>query len=175
MPVWDIAVRAGHWCLVAFMTLSWVTGGMSGELHEWLGLVPLAVVSLRLLWGWVGPRHARFSQFVRGPAETWAYARAVWAHRAPRHVGHNPLGGWMVVALLGGVGATALTGWLFTTDWLWGYAWLETLHATLAWGTLGLVVLHVAGVIHSSRAHRESLVAAMWHGRKRAPEPNDVP
>ncbi len=172
--VWDLVVRAGHWCVAGLMALAWFTGGMSGELHEWLGLLPLVLVMLRLAWGFVGPRHARFRQFLHGPRATWAYARDVWGHRAPRHVGHNPLGGWMVVALLVGVGCTALTGWLYTTDWLWGYAWLDQLHATLAWGTLGLVVLHVAGVLHSSLAHRENLVAAMWHGRKRVAQPPDV-
>ena len=94
------------------------------------GRVTDSVAVLRLAWGFAarGDRYARFAQFVRPARATLPYARAVLQHQAPRYIGHNPLGGWMVVGLLACVGALGVTGALYTTDWLWGYAWLAHLH-----------------------------------------------
>jgi cytochrome b len=88
--------------------------------------------------------------------------------REPRHLGHNPLGGWMTVILLLTVALVGLSGWLYTTDRFWGVEWVERLHSTLADALLALAAVHVAGAIYASFRHRENLVAAMVHGRKRA-------
>jgi cytochrome b len=93
---------------------------------------------------------------------------------APRYLGHNPLGGWMVLALIAAVIVVGATGWLYTTDAYWGEAWLEDLHDASAKALLALVALHVAGVIATSLLHRENLVAAMIHGRKLPPRQTDV-
>jgi len=162
-----------HWALVVFLISAWLTRELRGPWHPWLGYGAAAVVALRIVWGFAGGRHARFAQFVRAPAATVAYARAVIAGHAPRYLGHNPLGGWMVLALLVTVGAVCLSGWLFTTDWLWGYAWLAQTHTVLAWLLVALVALHVAGVAFTSRHQRESLLRAMFDGLKRAPGPGD--
>jgi cytochrome b len=172
--VWDPLVRLLHWTLVLLVAVAWYTGGMAGPVHEWLGYGAATVVAMRLVWGVAGGPYARFAQFVRGPRETASYLRAVLGGRAPRHLGHNPLGGWMVVALLATVGSLALTGWLYTTDWLWGYAWLEQLHAALGWLLLGLVALHVCGTVATGVKHQENLVAAMFSGAKRAARGDDV-
>ncbi|MEK8049667.1 cytochrome b/b6 domain-containing protein [Ideonella sp. DXS22W] len=175
VPVWDRPVRALHWALAGGTTATWLTGQWWHDSHEWLGYGVALVIALRLAWGWLGSAPARFAHFVRGPRATWSYARAVAAGRAARHLGHNPLGGWMVLALLGCAAGTASTGILYTTDWLWGFDWLHRLHQALAWCMVGLVTLHVAGVMFTSWQHRESLVAAMVHGRKRAAAADDVP
>lgn len=172
--VWDGPQRLLHWVLVAAVAAAWWTGGSAGPVHEYLGYAAAAIVAARVAWGFVGSRHARFAQFVHGPRETAGYGRAVLAGRAPRYLGHNPLGGWMVLALLACVAALGLTGWLYTTDWLWGYAWLEQLHAALGWLLVGLAALHVAGVAFTSWQHRENLVAAMFSGRKAPPGADDV-
>ena len=178
MYVWDRFVRVAHWTLVVSVLGAWLTAEMDGKaaaaLHEWLGYLALAVLALRLPWGWVGSRYARFAQFVRSPRETVAYAKAVARFSEPRHVGHNPLGGWMIVALIVMVMAAAGSGWLYATDRFWGEEWLEELHEALANGLLALVALHVAGVLFSSLRHRENLVRAMITGRKRAPGAGDV-
>lgn len=172
--VWDPLVRIGHWTLVAAVAAAWLTHEGFGTVHEWIGYAALGVVALRLAWGLVGPRYARFAQFVRSPAATIDYAKALAANRAPRHVGHNPLGGWMIVALLAAVGAVGVTGWLMTTDAFWGDEFMEDVHEALADGLLVLIALHVAGAILASIHDRENLVRAMIDGSKRAPGPDDV-
>jgi len=98
----------------------------------------------------------------------------VIAFAEPRYLGHNPLGGWMVMALLSMVAAAGLSGWLSVTDRFWGVAWVQELHEALANALFLLVGLHIAGVVFTSLRHRENLVRAMLTGRKRAPEPGDV-
>ena len=166
--IWDPLVRIGHWALVLCVSIAWLTRHRPGPWHEWLGYAAAAVVSLRLIWGWCGSRHARFADFLRGPAATLRYARAVLARTEPVILGHNPLGGWMVVALLLTVALVCGTGWLYTTDRYWGVEWVETLHRTLTNLLILLVLLHVAGVVYTSWRHRENLVAAMFHGCKRS-------
>ncbi|MBU1359082.1 MAG: cytochrome b/b6 domain-containing protein [Gammaproteobacteria bacterium] len=174
MKVWDRPVRLLHWVLVLTVVPAWVTGGRTDSVHEWLGYAAAAVVAARLVWGVLGSRYARFRQFVRGPAWTLRYASAVAAHRAPRYLGHNPLGGWMAVTLLACVGCLSLSGFLYISDWLWGYAWLYWTHFVLGWLLVALVALHLAGVAFSSWQHRENLVRAMVTGKKAAPGEADV-
>jgi len=174
IKVWDRLVRVGHWTLVIGITTTWF---VHGKWHEWLGYAVLAVVALRIVWGVAGPRstrYARFTQFVRSPAATMDYAKQIINHSEPRHLGHNPLGGWMIVALLLTIVGVCLTGWLYTTDRFWGEAWVEELHEGLTNVLLALAVLHIGGVIFASLRHGENLVKAMLNGRKRAPGPGDV-
>lgn len=174
VPVWDRPVRLLHALLALGVTASWVTGWWVTDLHEGPGWVVAAAVLARGVWGVIGSPNARFRQFVRSPAATRAYALQVWRRSEPRYLGHNPLGGWMVVLLLAFAGATSLTGLLYTTDWLWGYGWLAALHGALAWALAAAVALHLGGVAFTARRHRDPLVAAMLHGRKPAPGPNDL-
>ena len=165
--VWDPLVRLFHWSLVTSFAVAWLSE--EGEsLHDGAGYVVLALVAVRVVWGFVGSRHARFRDFVPTPAALLAYLRRMLAARAERHLGHNPAGGAMIVALLAMLVLTAGSGWLMTTDRFWGVGWVEELHEIAAWLTLVMVAAHVAGVVFSSFAHRENLVRAMITGRKRA-------
>ena len=178
MKVWDLFVRVAHWSLVVCVLTAWLTGEKikSAEpLHEWTGYAVLAVIALRLVWGWIGPRHARFREFIAGPTRTLAYASAVVHGREPRYLGHNPLGGWMIVALLASAALASLTGWLSITDRYWGVAWLQELHHVLGDALIVLALCHVAGVAYTSVRHDENLVAAMWTGVKRPPRAGDMP
>ncbi len=175
MKVWDRPMRLLHWALVASVAAAWITSSTWTRFHEAAGyVVVLAIVALRLLWGFVGSRRARFAQFVRPPAAVLLYAKQLLKRRASRHVGHNPLGGWMIVALMACVIALAATGWLYTTDRFWGDEAIDSLHQALAWLLLALAALHVAGVVFSSVRQRENLVASMFSGSKRAPRGDDV-
>jgi cytochrome b len=172
--VWDPLVRVFHWSLVLSVLAAWLTRHGGGAWHEWLGYAALALIALRLVWGFTGSRYARFTQFMRSPANTLDYARRVLSGKEQRHLGHNPLGAWMIVALLLSIAVAGITGWLYTTDRFWGVEWMEDLHEAFAIAVLALAAVHVAGVVFSSWRHRENLVAAMLHGRKRAPGPEDV-
>lgn len=175
--VWDRPVRLLHGLLAGGALGCWVTGwwpstaawtqAQAASAHAWLGYGVGMVVLARLAWGWVGSPYARFAQFVRSPGHTWRYLRLLSRHQAPRHLGHNPLGGYMVLCLLAIAAGAALSGVLYTTDWLWGYGWLYRLHAALAWALLAAVAWHLAGIWFTARRHGDALVAAMLHGRKR--------
>jgi cytochrome b len=167
VPVWDLAVRVLHWSLVLTVAAAWLTRHSPGRWHEWIGYATLAIVTARAGWGFIGRDYARFSQFVRAPGETASYARSLLSGSEARYIGHNPLGGWMVVALLAMVALVGFTGWLYTTDRYWGIPWVEELHESLSDILLAFVGLHIIGVVFTSRKHRENLVAAMLHGRKR--------
>jgi cytochrome b len=166
VKVWDAFVRIAHWSLVVSVSASWLTRHSDSPWHEWLGYAALAIVVLRMLWGLIGSPHARFTDFVRRPAATLAYTKAVVRHREPRFLGHNPLGGWMIVALMTTVALLGLTGWLGTTDAYWGIAWVADTHEALSDILLVLITLHIAGVVFSSLRHRENLVKAMITGHK---------
>ena len=168
VKVWDPLVRIGHWCLVASVAAAWFTREGYGVWHERIGYAALAIVCIRVVWGFAGPHYARFKEFVRTPAATLDYARRVATASEPRHLGHNPLGGWMIVLLFAVIALVGLSGWLYTTDQYWGVAWVGELHETLTHALLVLAALHVGGVALASYRHRENLVAAMLHGRKRA-------
>lgn len=182
-PVWDVAVRVLHGTLVGSFVLCWAStveawSAVIGPWHEPAGWVGFGAVLLRAVWGFVAPgergRHARFAAFARGPRAVLAYARAFGSGVAARHVGHNPLGGWMAMSLWASVALLTLTGWLYNTDAFFGDATIETVHEAIAWAMVALVALHVAGAIVTGRRHGENLIAAMWHGRKRAARPGDV-
>ena len=176
--VWSGVVRSLHALLAVSVLAAWFSGHWPGPgfevLHHGSGYLAGAVVVLRMAWGFIGERRARFAQFVRGPGATLAYARELRAAREPRHLGHNPLGAWMVLALLATVAALSISGMLYTGGWLWGYAWLETLHAALAWLLMTLVIAHWMGVAFTSWRHRENLLTAILSGCKRAAAEGDV-
>jgi len=165
--VWDPFVRIFHWMLLGLFVAAFVSAEESETLHVWIGYSIALLLILRVAWGFVGSRHARFSDFVRSPRATGVYLVQVLRSKAPRHLGHNPAGGIMVVALLLAVSGIAATGIMMTTDAFWGSEALEDIHEALVYGTIGLICLHVAGVILSSIQHRENLVRAMFTGRKR--------
>jgi cytochrome b len=165
--VWDPLVRLFHWGLVAAVTVAFLADD-SARLHEGAGYVVLGLLAFRALWGFVGPEHARFADFVPGPRALGAYLRDLARLRPRRYLGHNPAGGLMIVALLLALLVTAGSGWLMTTDRFWGVGWVEELHEGAADVTLALIVVHVAGVVVASLLHRENLVRAMITGRKRA-------
>lgn len=174
VKVWDRPVRLFHWSLAGSVALCWLTADELQSVHEVAGYAAAGLIGLRLVLGVAGTRYARFSQFIRSPKSTLAYARETLRHREQRYLGHNPLGAAMVVALIMMVAGIALTGWMQTTDAYWGIEWVEETHETMAELLLVAIALHVAGVIHASLRHHENLVLAMITGRKRAPASGDI-
>jgi cytochrome b len=188
--VWDPFVRIGHWAVVVAFCVAYFTKGEPRVVHTYAGYTLATYVVLRVLWGFIGPEHARFRNFVRSPSSAVRYLADLVRSRAPRHVGHSPAGGVMIVLLL--ISLAGTTGAGMTLYALHDHAgplaalvasaddaagttaddeareefWEET-HELLANVTLLLVLLHIAGVIVASRAHRENLVKAMITGDKR--------
>lgn len=167
VKVWDPLVRLFHWSLAACILGAFLVEE-GDTAHQLLGYTALALIALRVLWGLVGPRPARFGNWVRGPRAVAAYVRERIAGRSRRRLGHNPAAAVMILVLMAGVAAVGLTGWMQTTDAFWGAEWLEELHEVLAYGLLAFVGAHVLAAITESLHYRENLVAAMIHGRKRA-------
>ena len=172
--VWDPFVRAFHWALALSFAVAWLSSENMESVHDAAGYVAGALVAARIVWGFVGPGYARFSQFVRSPAMLLDYLKAIAEGSERRFIGHNPAGGAMIVALLAAMTATVATGWLMTTDAFWGSTAVQLLHSALAHALLALVLVHFGGVVLASLRYRENLVRAMLVSDKRAPEPGDV-
>ncbi len=167
IKVWDPFVRVFHWSLVAVYAAAWITADEWDRAHEIAGYAILVLVGLRIIWGLVGSRHALFSDFIYKPATVIRYLKDVVLMRARRFVGHNPVGGVMVLAMIFSLVAVSATGVMMTLDTLWGKAWVEDLHEVAANLTLGLVFMHITGVLIASIQHRENLIRSMFTGLKR--------
>ena len=167
--VWDWPQRVGHWLLAACVAIAWATAESDRLqlLHVLAGGCAAGIAAFRVLWGLVGSRHARFVNFLHGPTAVFGYLRSLLRRHLEVHSGHNPAGGWAVLALLLLVLATAGSGWATYND-LAGH-WLEEVHEGLAEGLLLLVGVHLGAVMLSSWRHRENLLRAMFDGHKQGP------
>jgi cytochrome b len=185
IKVWDLFVRVFHWALVVGFCTAYLAEDEMLGLHVWSGYLVFGLVLLRIVWGMVGSAHARFGDFVYGPGEVVRYVKQVITFNAPRHVGHNPAGGAMIVLLLLNLILISLSGMLLHgaenqagllggfAEALgvaseWGAEALEEVHEFFANLTLLLVVIHVSGVLFDSLLHGENLVRSMFTGRKRS-------
>jgi cytochrome b len=167
--VWDLPVRLFHGLLALCFAGAWRSAESERwrALHVTLGYTLAGLLVFRVLWGLVGTRHARFTNFVRGPAAVRAELGALLRGRPERHVGHNPAGALAILALLALGAASAATGWAVYNQI--GGDWLEEAHEIVASLMLAVVGVHILGVVVASRMQRENLVGAMITGRKAGP------
>jgi cytochrome b len=187
--VWDLPTRLFHWSLLLLVAASVATGEFDSllgadtlEWHRRSGLAILALLLFRLAWGFAGGTHARFASFLRGPRAVLGYAKGLFAGAPGAHyAGHNPLGGWSVVAMLAAISVQAGTGLFLVQE---DYAFegplarhvsravsdaLNGIHQANAWILAALVALHVSAIAYYAVAKRQDLVGAMVTGRKRVP------
>jgi cytochrome b len=179
-PVWDLPVRIFHWALVLLVISQVVTASLGGnamQFHALGGYAILALVVFRILWGFFGGTHARFDDFVRMPATVFRYAQSVLGGPHAAFAGHNPLGGWSVMAMLGLLLVQAATG-LFANDDVMmegplakhvsnrASAIATGIHDVNAALLLALIAVHVAAVLFYLLAKKENLIVPMFTGRK---------
>lgn len=177
--IWDWPTRVFHWLLVALIpALWWTAENERTDLHVTLGLVMLGLLVFRLIWGVIGSSTARFANFLKGPRGIVGYLNG----RAASVVGHNPMGGWSVAAMLAllclqvglGLFASDEDGLVMGPLSLWldidTVEWVTELHETLFWVLLALIALHVAAILFYALAKRRNLVGPMLTGRGEAPE-----
>jgi len=178
--IWDLPLRLFHWLLALSVLGAWIThklGTTAFAWHRWFGYACLVLVGFRCAWGCVGPRYARFTNFLRGPSAAWRYARDWLSPRSVAHLGHNPLGGWMVMLLLVLVAAEGVTGLyandeIFNAGPLYGYITdatsdsLSGWHRILADALWYAIGLHLVAVSAYFFLRGENLVGPMITGRK---------
>lgn len=181
IKLWDMPVRLFHWSLVVLIPALWWSAKADHlDMHKRLGLAVLALLLFRLLWGILGSSTARFTQFVRGPGAVLAYVLGKTGQ--DKALGHNPLGGWSVMGLLGILLIEVILG-LFAQDVdglepgpLTHFVSYDAADAARHWhhflfnGILVLVAVHVAAILFYLLVKRDNLIGAMVTGRKRVPE-----
>lgn len=182
--VWDLPTRVFHWCLVLAVATAWATAENDSQLwfaiHRFAGYTVLALLIFRMIWGIAGTKHALFSDFVRPWSAVRDYTKQLMTLKPPHSVGHNPLGGWMVIFLLIVLATTVITG-LLSGETENGVELagplahyisvglakdMIELHETFFNILLVLVCVHVAGVIADILLTRDNLIAAMITGYK---------
>ncbi len=178
LKVWDPLLRLFHWSLACFFLVAYFLEGDWIKLHAHAGYTVALLVMFRLIWGFLGTTHARFSSFMPSPQVFSDYLRDFLHRRAKPHTGHDPLGALMIVSLLVSLLVTTFLGMsLFAMQGSgplphalvsnWSGSFVESAHDFFANLTMGLVVVHIAGVLLTSFLHRENLIAAMITGRKK--------
>jgi len=191
--VWDVLIRIFHWSLVLGFSIAYLTGEEGSNLHIYSGYVVLGLITFRVLWGFIGTRYARFSNFVCSPKAVKQYLKDLAINKPKHSVGHNPAGGWMVIAMLSVLFVVTVSGLkVYAIEEGLGplagappvvtiisaaqadddsedeeaESYWEEIHEVSSNLMLLLVFLHIGGVIISSRLHNEHLVRAMVTGKK---------
>jgi cytochrome b len=177
VKVWDLPVRLVHWSLALLVAGAFITQSVGGEAMMWhcrIGIAVFGLLAFRITWGFVGSSHARFAQFVKGPAAIRAYLKGEW-----QGVGHNPLGALSVLGLLGVLAVMAGTG-LFANDEIAVegplYAWVSAdfsnfatkIHKFFEPLLIGVVALHVVAIVFYVRFKKDNIVRPMITGWKDA-------
>ena len=167
--VWDLPLRVFHWVLAASFAGAFLTAESERlrDIHVLFGVTFAGAIAFRLVWGFVGTRHARFAALRFGPVSLVRFARSMLAGSPERHAGHGPVAVVMIPLLLGLGLVVAASGWAIHAEL--GGEWLEETHEVAAVALLVLVVMHVAGVVALGLVQRENLVLPLVTGRKAAP------
>ena len=182
VKVWDLPLRLFHWLLVFFFCVSWITGVMRDfKLHFISGYILLTLIIFRIIWGFTGSTHARFSDFVKGPKTVIAYVRRMLAKAPSNDIGHNPLGGWSVLALLVALlvqigsglmstyfayGSDRFLAQYFSRDWRGVFG---DFHEIFFNALMALVIVHISAIAFYYFGKKNNLVKPMITGNKEIP------
>lgn len=182
-PVWDWPLRLWHWLFAVAVLGAWITGEFGGfdwrQWHFWFGQTAVGLLIFRLIWGFIGPRHARFFRFLPGPSRLIAYLKTLPDRDSRESTGHNPLGALAVVVILGLVSLQAASGLFVFDDILYEGPWYvavsqdtadlaSTIHHRLAWPIGAVIALHLLAILFYRVYKHQRLTRAMITGRKTA-------
>lgn len=180
--VWDPLVRIFHWTLVIAFSIAFISEDDYLMIHSWAGYTILSLLLIRIFWGFVGTKHAKFSDFIFSKQEITQFLKDTLSLKAKRYLGHNPAGGLMVILLIFSLLFTTCSGLvifaieegqgplaflLSQTSPFWGDI-IEEVHEFFANFTLFLIAVHIVGVIVESLIHCENLIKSMFTGNKRS-------
>lgn len=173
--VWDMPTRVFHWLLAigfggaASISMLLDDDGPLFPYHAMIGLTLSLMVGMRVIWGLVGTRYARFGSFAFGPRAVLAYIKSTLLGGGARHIGHNPGSAYAIFAMLLLLAALGVTGFMLGR----GNEGVKEIHELCANVMLGVVGIHILGVALHTMRHRENITASMIHGKKAA-EPADA-
>lgn len=167
--VWDRPLRVWHWSLAVLILIAWVTPNTYDSLHRLAGYAVIGLLAFRLVWGFVGTRHSRFDKAGLRLRAAPDYLKNLFRGKTGRYLGLNPAGVAMLVAMLGLLLISTVTGAMQVTVRFFGVWWIEDSHAYSSEAVIVLAGLHVVGTLLMSVLQRENLVRAMFTGRKHPP------
>jgi cytochrome b len=164
--VWDMPVRVFHWLLVICFAGAWLTSESERlqMIHYAFGYTACLLVLIRLVWGVIGTRYARFTQFLKGPKAVLGHFMAMLRGHPHHDVGHNPAGGLVMVALMLLILVIGVSGYLSVKELLGDFA--GEIHESVASLALGVVILHILAAIVMSLMEKQNLVKSMVDGKK---------
>lgn len=188
--IWDLPLRLFHWSMVIMVTIAAVTGYFFEDwwldVHVYAGYVLACLLVFRLIWGFVGSYYSRFHTFPLSPVSVFKHLKNLLKGKSEQHVGHNPVGAWMIVALLTTLILLVVTGFL-----VWGGEenngplasvvgyqvgeWSEDIHEVLAGVLMAVIGIHILGVLVETVIFKHPLIKAMITGRKDGIEPTGRP
>lgn len=169
IQIWDPFVRVFHWAVAILFLLNYWVLEEGDPPHKWAGYIILGLLSLRIIWGFIGPERARFTNFFPTPTRVKHHIHQLRCQQVDPCEGHNPLGGAMVIALMLMLLFTGLTGWLQTFREYRGEEWLEDLHEFAANFTLMLVIIHISAVFIMTKLTAIPLLKTMITGKRSIP------
>lgn len=164
--VWDLPVRVFHWLLAGGFTAAALIAFQTEDegplfpYHAIIGLTLALLVALRILWGFIGTRHARFSSFLYGPGALVKYLFGALSGRAERFVGHNPGAAYAILAMFGLILGLAVTGIMLGR----GNEGVKEIHEFMAWSMVAVVGAHLLGVLLHTLRRRENITRTMIDG-----------
>ena len=169
-PAWDPFVRTIHWSVAVLVVIELVNEAGANPWHRYLGYAAGVLVIARLAWGFGNVGSARLAAMATAAGGAPSYLRGLLSGgKAPPSVAHTPAGAAMAFILWGLLLLVSITGWMHGLDTFWGEAWLQQLHAWLAYALAACAVVHVAAALLTSRLHGVNLVKGMVTGGKADP------
>lgn len=168
--VWDPLVRLIHWGVAAVVLLNATVIDAESDVHATIGYLAMGLIAVRLVWGLIGPNHARFSSFPLNPVGALRHLGGLLRGEHRVHLSHNPAGALMVYNLWATLIGMGITGYMMGTVRFFGMEWVEELHEALFTWLMISVALHLGGVLLDTKLSRINLVRAMIDGKKRIPQ-----